>query len=67
MAECPVGNANGFTGMMVVRPCQVPLIHDTFTPTDEAVRHARAVVAAFAANPGAGVLDLGVGWLTRRI
>lgn len=50
---------DGFTGMMAVHPSQIPLINDAFTPTDEAVRHARAVVAAFAANPGAGVLDLG--------
>lgn len=50
---------DGFTGMMAVHPSQVPLINDAFTPTEEAVRHARAVVAAFAANPGAGVLDLG--------
>lgn len=49
---------DGFTGMMAVHPSQVPIINDAFTPTDEAVRHARAVVAAFAANPGAGVLDL---------
>jgi citrate lyase subunit beta/citryl-CoA lyase len=48
---------DGFTGMMAVHPSQVPIINDAFTPTDEAVRHARAVVAAFAANPDAGVLD----------
>ena len=50
---------DGFTAMMAVHPSQVPVINDAFTPTEEAVRQARAVVAAFAANPGAGVLELG--------
>lgn len=50
---------DGFTAMMAVHPSQVPVINDAFTPTEEAVQQARAVVAAFAANPGAGVLELG--------
>lgn len=49
---------DGFTGMMAIHPAQVPVINDAFTPSADEVAHARAVVAAFAANPGAGALSL---------
>jgi citrate lyase subunit beta / citryl-CoA lyase len=49
---------DGFTGMMAIHPAQVPIINAAFTPSPEAVAHARAVVAAFEANPGAGALQL---------
>ena len=49
---------DGFTGMMAIHPSQVPVINQAFTPSVEAVAHARAVVAAFEANPGAGVLSI---------
>jgi citrate lyase subunit beta/citryl-CoA lyase len=52
------GARDGFTGMMAIHPSQVPVINAAFTASDEAVAHALAVVAAFAANPGAGVLTL---------
>lgn len=47
---------DGFTGMMALHPAQVPVINTAFTPSAEAVAHARAVVAAFTAAPEAGVL-----------
>ncbi|MFN3945437.1 MAG: HpcH/HpaI aldolase/citrate lyase family protein [Allosphingosinicella sp.] len=49
---------DGFTGMMAIHPAQVPVINAAFTPSAEEVSHAEAVVAAFAANPGAGALSL---------
>ena len=49
---------DGFTGMMAIHPMQVPVINAAFTPSPEAVAHARAVVAAFDANPHAGALQL---------
>ena len=49
---------DGFTGMMAIHPSQVPIINDAFTPTEVAIQQARAVIAAFAANPSAGVLEL---------
>ncbi|WP_157216467.1 HpcH/HpaI aldolase/citrate lyase family protein [Flavisphingomonas formosensis] len=52
------GARDGFTGMMAIHPTQIPIINSAFTPSDAAVAHARAVVAAFAANPGAGALSL---------
>lgn len=49
---------DGFTGMMAIHPDQIPVINAAFTPSDSEVAHARAVVAAFEAHPGAGTLAL---------
>ncbi|WP_394646842.1 HpcH/HpaI aldolase/citrate lyase family protein [uncultured Sphingomonas sp.] len=49
---------DGFTGMMAIHPAQVTTINAAFTPTDDQVAHARRVIAAFDAAPGAGVLQL---------
>lgn len=49
---------DGFTGMMAIHPAQVSVINDAFTPSEGEVAHARAVVAAFEADPGAGALSL---------
>jgi citrate lyase subunit beta/citryl-CoA lyase len=52
------GARDGFTGMMAIHPSQVAPINAAFTPGDAALDHARRVVAAFDANPGAGTLAL---------
>jgi citrate lyase subunit beta / citryl-CoA lyase len=49
---------DGFTGMMAIHPDQVPVINAAFTPSEAEIAHARAVVGAFEANPGAGALSL---------
>ena len=49
---------DGFTGMMAIHPAQIDVINAAFTPSDSEIAHARAVVAAFAAQPDAGVLQL---------
>lgn len=49
---------DGFTGMMAIHPDQVPPINAAFTPSEAEIAHARAVVAAFEAHPGAGALSL---------
>jgi citrate lyase subunit beta/citryl-CoA lyase len=49
---------DGFTGMMAIHPDQVAVINRAFTPSEAELSHARAVVAAFAANPEAGALSL---------
>jgi citrate lyase subunit beta/citryl-CoA lyase len=49
---------DGFTGMMAIHPDQIAVINAAFTPSEEEVAHARAVVAAFEANPEAGALSL---------
>ncbi|HEX8225622.1 MAG TPA: CoA ester lyase [Allosphingosinicella sp.] len=49
---------DGFTGMMAIHPDQVPAINAAFTPSEADIAYARAVVAAFEAQPGAGALSL---------
>ncbi|HZG08355.1 MAG TPA: CoA ester lyase [Allosphingosinicella sp.] len=49
---------DGFSGMMAIHPAQVAVINQAFTPSEAEVAHARAVVAAFEANPEAGALSL---------
>lgn len=51
--------ADGFAGMLAIHPAQVEVINQAFTPGAEELAEARAIVAAFAANPGAGALQLG--------
>ncbi len=49
---------DGFTGMLAIHPAQVAVINAAFTPTAHQVAEAKAVVDAFAASPGAGVLQV---------
>jgi citrate lyase subunit beta/citryl-CoA lyase len=49
---------DGFTGMMAIHPSQVAVINAGFTPGEDEIAYARAIVAAFAANPDAGALAL---------
>lgn len=49
---------DGFTGMMAIHPSQVAPINTAFTPSADEVHRAQAIVDAFAANPGAGVLQI---------
>lgn len=48
----------GFEGRIAIHPAQVDPINETFAPSPEAVEHARKVIAAFDANPGAGTVGL---------
>ncbi len=50
--------AQGFAGMLAIHPAQVAPINAAFTPSAEELAHARAVVQAFAENPGAGTIGL---------
>jgi len=49
---------DGFTGMMAIHPSQVEPINAAFTPSIDEVARAQAIVDAFAANPGLGVLQI---------
>jgi len=49
---------DGFTGMMAIHPAQVEAINAAFTPSADEVSRAQAIVDAFAANPGVGVLQV---------
>ncbi|HEY4980919.1 MAG TPA: CoA ester lyase [Pseudolabrys sp.] len=49
---------DGFTGRLAIHPAQVPVINEVFTPSPEQIEKAKAVVAAFAAQPGAGTIGI---------
>jgi citrate lyase subunit beta/citryl-CoA lyase len=49
---------DGFTGRLAIHPLQVPIINAVFTPSAEALAKAQAIVAAFAASPGAGAIGI---------
>lgn len=57
-SECEDARRDGFTGKMAIHPAQVAAINDVFTPTPQALATARAIVAAFAAAPGAGTIGI---------
>jgi citrate lyase subunit beta/citryl-CoA lyase len=57
-AECEEARRDGFTGKLAIHPAQIPVINAVLTPTPEAVAHAEAIVAAFAAAPGAGTVQI---------
>jgi citrate lyase subunit beta/citryl-CoA lyase len=56
--EAEEARRDGFTAKLAIHPGQVAAINAVFTPSAEAVAKARAVVAAFAAQPGAGTVGL---------
>lgn len=57
-AACQAARAEGFTGRIAIHPAQVAGINDSFMPSAEEVAHARRVIDAFAASPGAGTVGL---------
>jgi citrate lyase subunit beta/citryl-CoA lyase len=58
-AEAEAARREGFTGKLAIHPAQVPVINAAFTPSKDDVAHAEQVVAAFEAQPSAGVLSVG--------
>ena len=58
-AEAEAAAREGFTGKLAIHPAQVPVINSAFTPSDDEIRHAEEIVAAFEAHPDAGVLSVG--------
>jgi citrate lyase subunit beta/citryl-CoA lyase len=58
-AEAEAARREGFTGKLAIHPTQVPVINAAFTPSKDDVAHAEQVVAAFEAQPNAGVLSVG--------
>lgn len=55
-SEATAAARDGFTAKLAIHPGQVAVINEVFTPSREAIERACAVVAAFAAEPGAGVI-----------
>jgi citrate lyase subunit beta/citryl-CoA lyase len=56
--ESEEARRDGFTGKMAIHPAQVPIINEVFTPSAEAVAQARAVIAAFEAQPNKGTVGI---------
>jgi citrate lyase subunit beta/citryl-CoA lyase len=57
-AEAIAARRDGFSAKMAIHPAQVPIINEVFTPNAEATAKAEAIVAAFAARPGVGVVAI---------
>ena len=58
-AEAIEARRDGFTAKMAIHPAQVAIINEVFTPAADEIAKAQAVVAAFAADPSAGVVAIG--------
>jgi citrate lyase subunit beta/citryl-CoA lyase len=56
--EAEEARRDGFTAKLAIHPGQVQTINEVFTPSPAAIAKARAVIAAFAQNPGAGVVGI---------
>lgn len=56
--ECLAARRDGFTGKMAIHPDQVAVINEVFSPALEEIARAQQIVAAFDANPQAGVLAI---------
>lgn len=58
--ECRQGQMMGFDGKTLIHPSQLETCNHIFSPSDEAVKQAQAVIAAFAnsSNAGVGVLKV---------
>ena len=58
IVEARAAASEGFTGKLAIHPAQVGPINDAFTPTEDELARAQAIVDAFAADPDAGVLSV---------
>jgi len=58
IAEARAAASQGFTGKLAIHPLQVGPINAAFTPSTDEISHAEAIVAAFEAQPDAGVLSV---------
>lgn len=54
--DCEAAARDGFMAKLAIHPAQVPVINEAFTPSPAQIAEAEAVVAAFAASGGAGVV-----------
>jgi citrate lyase subunit beta/citryl-CoA lyase len=56
--EAEEARRDGFTGKLAIHPGQVAVINEVFTPSPAEIAKAQAVIAAFAAAPGVGVVGI---------
>ena len=65
--DCRRSRHDGFVGRLAIHPDQVAAINRAYAPSEAEVAHARKIVAAFDANPGAGASAWTARWWTFRI
>jgi citrate lyase subunit beta / citryl-CoA lyase len=56
--EAEEARRDGFVGKLAIHPGQVATINEVFTPSPAEIAKAEAVIAAFAAAPGVGVVGI---------
>jgi citrate lyase subunit beta / citryl-CoA lyase len=56
--DCRRSRRDGFVGRLAIHPDQVAVINQCYAPSEAEIAHARKIVAAFEANPGAGALGV---------
>lgn len=56
--NCRAARREGFLGKIAIHPDQVDVINQAFTPSEDEISHAKAVLQAFADNPGKGTVGL---------
>jgi citrate lyase subunit beta / citryl-CoA lyase len=56
--DCRRSRRDGFVGRLAIHPDQVAVINRAYAPSEAEIEHARKIVAAFEAEPGAGTLGV---------
>ena len=56
--DTELARRDGFSGRLAIHPAQIPVINAVFTPSAAQIEKAKAIVAAFAAKPGAGTVGI---------
>jgi citrate lyase subunit beta/citryl-CoA lyase len=56
-SSCRAARHDGFTGKVAIHPDQVPIINESFSPTESELALARRIIAAFDQGHGAICLD----------
>ena len=56
--DCRRSRRDGFVGRLAIHPDQVAIINRAYAPSEAEIEHARKIVAAFEADPGAGTLGV---------
>jgi citrate lyase subunit beta / citryl-CoA lyase len=56
--DCRRSRRDGFVGRLAIHPDQVAVINRAYAPSSAEIEHARKIVAAFEADPGAGTLGV---------
>jgi citrate lyase subunit beta/citryl-CoA lyase len=56
--ECAAARRDGFSAKLAIHPAQVAVINRMFSPSEAEIEQARAIIAAFEANPDLGTFQL---------